>query len=72
MSVHSKTFVETIYTIICDYCGRKEEIVEARYLGKSVYNCRQAVRSLGWSCGRKNNVKCNTCRCYNARLKINE
>ena len=64
MSVHSKTINETIYTIICDYCGRREEITESRYYGKSIFNSRQAVRSLGWSCGRKGNVKCNFCRSY--------
>ncbi len=29
MSVHSKTIIETIYTIICDYCGEKKEITES-------------------------------------------
>ena len=67
MSVHSKTIIETTYTITCDFCYRCEKVVVSRCYGYDIYNCRQAVRSLGWSYGRNNLVKCSNCRCRNKK-----
>ena len=64
MSVKSRTIIETIYTITCDYCYRQEILSVEKSYGRGIYNFRTAVRSIGWTLQRNDIVMCNICRCY--------
>lgn len=64
MSVRSRTVIETIYTITCDYCFRQEVLIVEKQYGRSIYNYRMAVRSIGWTLQRKDVVMCDICRCH--------
>ena len=62
MGVETRTIIVTNYNITCDYCGRVEQIDNS--FDHTIYNRRNAVRSLGWTLQRGDRVMCSTCRCY--------
>lgn len=64
MGVHTETIITTYYEIICDYCGKVEEVSNSRYYGGSICNRRNAVRSIGWVLQRNDKVMCSNCSCY--------
>lgn len=62
MGVNTRTIIYTLYTIICDCCG-KSTIVDTGD-DRFIYNRRQAVRRIGWHFGRDGFIKCPSChRC---------
>lgn len=60
MGCITETFIFSEYTITCDVCGVKV-ILDTREHPR-VYNRRSAVRSIGWSIGRNEFIKCDKCR----------
>ena len=68
MAVHTETIIYTIYDITCDYCGCSEVVNTSFGYGRSIYNRRLAVRSLGWALQRNDKVMSSNCRCHGKRV----
>lgn len=64
MSITTRTIIYTIYEITCDYCGCVERVDTSFHYGRSIFNRRVAVRSLGWTLQRGDKVMCSNCRCH--------
>jgi len=62
MSVVTRTIIYSIYRITCDRCNRVA-LVSTEH-NHFITDRRSAVRSIGWSFCRFDQIRCDNCRRY--------